>query len=310
MRTLTITAVVTAAAAATLTGCGNLTFGTHQEDRSYSAPAGITALKIKSNGNRMVLTASDSPAVKVRERLRWSNDKNKPEARHTVEGDTLSLSSKCARATIGYTNCGVSYRVEVPRNMPVEVDNADGAVVASGLSGAVKLHSDNGSLKVTDLRATSASISSNDGSIHVTGRAATAVLRSDNGSINATGLTTDRLTARTDDGRIELSGRATVAEVGTANGSIDAGGLTTDRITAETSNGGIDLRLVTPPASVRAISDNGSVHVRVPTSEGYAISMSSSNGGERIDSAVRQDSGSRHQLQLRSGNGSITVSPA
>ncbi|WP_165964277.1 DUF4097 family beta strand repeat-containing protein [Actinomadura sp. KC216] len=310
MRTLTITAVVTAAAAATLAGCGNLTFGTHQEDRSYSAPAGITALKIKSNGSRLELTASDSPTVKVRERLRWSNDKNKPEARHTIEGDTLSLSAKCARATIGYTRCGVTYRVEVPRDMAVDVDNADGSVVASGLTGAVKLHSDNGSMKVTDLRATSASISSDDGSIHVTGRATTADLNSDNGSINATGLTADRLTARTDDGSIKLSGRATVADVRTANGSIDAGGLTTDRITAETSDGGIDLRLTTPPANVHATSDNGSVHVRVPTSEGYAISVSSSNGAERIDSAVHQDSDSRHRIQLRSANGSVTVSPA
>ncbi|WP_171064323.1 DUF4097 family beta strand repeat-containing protein [Actinomadura soli] len=310
MRTLTITAVLAATAAATLTGCGNLTFGTHQEDRAYSAPAGITALKIKSNGSRLVLTASDSPSVKVRERLRWSNDKNKPEARHTTKGNTLSLSAKCARATIGYTNCAVSYRVEVPRSMAVEVDNADGAVVASGLGGAVKLHSDNGAMKVTDLRATSASISSDDGSIHVAGRAATAVLRSDNGSINATGLTADKLTARTEDGRIQLSGRATVADVRTANGSIDAGGLTTDRITAETSDGGIDLRLTTPPANVRATSDNGSVHVRVPTGEGYAISMNTANGSERIDSAIHQDSSSRHQLQLRSANGSVTVSPA
>ncbi|MFI0479340.1 DUF4097 family beta strand repeat-containing protein [Actinomadura sp. 9N215] len=310
MRTLTITAVVTAAAAATLTGCGNLTFGTHQEDRTYSAPAGITALKIKSNGSRVVVTASDSPGVKVRERLKWSNGKNKPEARHVTEGNTLKLSSKCARATIGVTNCGISYRVQVPTGMPVEVDNDDGAIVATGLGGVVKLHSDNGSLKVTDLRASSASLSSNDGAIHVTGRATTVDLSSDNGSINATGLTADKLTAHTDDGRIDLSGRATVADARTANGSINASGLTTDRITAKTNDGKIDLRLTTPPTSVRATTDNGSVHVRVPAGEGYAISMSSANGAERIDSAVRQDSRSQHQLRLRSGNGSITVSPS
>ncbi|MGH3241998.1 MAG: DUF4097 family beta strand repeat-containing protein [Spirillospora sp.] len=312
MRTLTTTAVVTvaAAAAATLTGCGNLSFGSHQESRTYSAPAGITALKIKSNGSRVEVTASDSPGVKVRERLKWSNDKNKPEARHVTEGSTLKLSSRCARATIGVTQCGISYRVEVPRGMPVEVDNDDGAIVATGLGGVVKLHSDNGSLKVTDLRASSASLTSDDGSIHVSGRATTVNLSSDNGSINATGLTADKLTARTDDGRIELSGRVTVADARTANGSIHASGLTTDRITAKTNDGRIDLRLTTPPTSVHATTSNGSVHVRVPAGQGYAISMSSANGRERIDSAIRNDSRSKHQIQLRSGNGGITVSPS
>ncbi|WUI00995.1 DUF4097 domain-containing protein [Spirillospora sp. NBC_00431] len=312
MRILTTTAAVTvaAAAAATLTGCGNLSFGTHQEDRTYSAPAGITALKIKSNGSRVEVTASDSPGVKVRERLKWSNDKNKPEARHVTEGNTLKLSSKCARATIGITQCGISYRVQVPAGMPVEVDNDDGAIVATGLGGIVKLHSDNGSLKVTDLRASSASLSSDDGAIHVTGRANTVDLSSDNGSINATGLTADKLTAHTDDGRVELSGRATVADVRTANGSIAAGGLTTDRITAKTGNGGIELRLTTPPTRVHATTGNGSVHVRVPSGQGYAINLSSSNGREWVDPAVEQNTRSGHELRLRSGNGSVTVSPS
>ncbi|WP_158581679.1 DUF4097 family beta strand repeat-containing protein [Actinomadura spongiicola] len=309
MRTLTISAALTAAAAATLTGCGNLSFGTHHEDRTYSAPANVTALKISGAGH-VEITTSDSPGIKVRERLRWSNDKNKPTPRHITRGDTVTLSSSCARATIGVTQCGVSYHVQVPKATPVEVHTDDGSITASGLGGNVKLHSDNGAVRVTDLRATSVSLSSADGGIHVSGHVKTADLHSDNGSIHATGLTADRLTARSKDGSIDLGGRATVADVGTDNGSIVAGGLTADRITAKTDNGGVDLRLTTPPSDVRAASSNGSVHVRVPTGQSYAISASSSNGGDRIDSALRQDSTSGHRIHVRSDNGDVAVSPA
>ncbi|TYK52988.1 DUF4097 family beta strand repeat-containing protein [Actinomadura decatromicini] len=311
MRTLTFTAVLTAAAA-TLVGCGNLSYGAHQEDRTYSAPAGVTALKIRSGGSRVEITGSDSPGIKVRERLTWSNDKNKPEPRHVAEGGTLALTSKCAKVVVGLsgTGCGVSYRIEVPRGTPVEVDNDDGRIVASGLGGTVKLHTDNGALKVTDLRATSVTLSSDDGSIEVSGHAGTAHLQSDNGRITATGLTADRLTARTSDGHISVAGRVPVADLRTSNGGIDARGLTTDRISAKTSDGPIDLRFAAAPTEVRATSGNGPVHVRVPRGDGYAITLTSGNGPERIDPAVHQDSRSTRTIQLRSGDGPLTVSPA
>jgi DUF4097 and DUF4098 domain-containing protein YvlB len=246
----------------------------------------------------------------VRERLTWTNGKNKPKPQHIVEDGALTLSSKCAHATIGFTKCGMSYRVQVPRSTPVEVDNSDGAVVARGLGGAVKLHSDNGRLTVTDLRASSVKLTTDDGAIDVSGHAKTVDLHSDNGSINTTGLTADQLSASTNDGNINLGGRATVADLHTDNGSIKAGGLTAQQITAKTANGEIDLRLDTAPTKVRGTSANGTVHVRVPTSESYAIELSTADGQERIDSAVHRDSRSAHQIRLRSDNGNVCVSPA
>ncbi|WP_344895645.1 DUF4097 family beta strand repeat-containing protein [Actinomadura meridiana] len=309
MRTLTITAVLVAGAAATLTGCGNLSFGTHHEDRAYTAPPGITALKIRSGGARVEITASDSPDIKVRERLSWSNGKNKPGPRHTVEDGTLTLSSKCARASIGYTKCSVSYRVQVPRTTPVEVDNDDGAIVASGLAGTVKLHTDNGRLTVTDLRATTVSLDTDDGAIQVSGRAKTVNLHTDSGSINTTGLTTDRLNASTSDGSIGLGGRATVADVRTNSGSIGGSELTSERVTAKTDDGDIDLRLATAPSNVRATSASGTVRVHVPTDQAYAIDLSSNDGARRIDPAVQQDSRSGRRLVLHSNDGDVCVYP-
>lgn len=313
VRTLTGTAVLAAGAAAAvaLTGCGNVSFGgTRHEDRSYTAPAGVTALKIKTTGSRVEVTASDSPGIKVEERLRWSNDKNKPQAKHSVEGDTLSLTAKCGTQAIGIaSSCGVSYRVRVPRSMPVQIDNRDGAIVASGLAGAVKLHSDNGSITATGLRASTASLSSADGSLRVSGRVTTADLRSDNGAVDATGLTADKVTARSRDGRIRLGGKIATVEVHTDNGGITATGLAADRITAKTRDGGIDLRLSAPPANIDANTDNGSVQLRLPAEPAYAISASTDNGRKLIDAAIHEDSRAERRIKLTTRDGAISVSP-
>ncbi|NVI93113.1 DUF4097 family beta strand repeat-containing protein [Actinomadura sp. BRA 177] len=310
MRTLTGTAVLAAAAVA-LVGCGNVSFGgTRHEDRSYDAPAGVTTLKIQTHGSRVEVTASDSPGITVNERLSWSNEKNKPTAKHTVEGGALKLISKCGAQVIGFSQCGVSYRIRVPRSTPVQIDNKDGSIVASGLAGTVKLHSDNGSITATDLRASTASLSSNDGSLRVSGRVTTADLSSNNGSVDASGLTADTLKARSKDGRIRLSGNVTTADLDTSNGSIDAHGLTVDRLTAETKDGGINLRLTAPPTSVKATSANGSVHLRLPVGETYAISVSTDNGSKRIDPALHQDSQSKRRIELDTKDGSVSVEPS
>lgn len=308
MRTLTGTAVLAVAAVA-LTACGNVSFGTRHENRSYAAPGGVTKLRVQANGSRVEVTASDSPGIKVDERLRWSNDKNKPQVMHVTEGDTLTLTSKCGHQVIGVTSCGVSYRVQVPRSTPVEITNRDGAIAASGLAGTVKLHSENGSISATDLRASTASLNSEDGSLRVSGRVTTADLRSANGSVNATGLTADKLTVRTRDGRIRLSGTATTADLHTDNGGIDAKELTTDRLTARSRDGGIVLAFRTPPASVVAGAENGSIRLRLPADAAYAISADSDNGGKRIDPRVHEDSAAEHRIKLTTRDGGIRVTP-
>ncbi|MGI5207142.1 DUF4097 family beta strand repeat-containing protein [Spirillospora sp. CA-108201] len=311
MRTLTATATAAAAAAATaaaLAGCGNVSVGRHQQERSYTAPAGTTGLKITAHRGRVEVIASDSPGIRVTERLRWSNDKNRPKARHVSEGRTLALSSSCGRNAMGFGACGVSYRVQVPRGMPVQIDSEDGAIEASGLAGAVRLRSRSGAVRATDLRATTVSISSDDGSVHVTGRAGTADLHSDSGAVTADGLTADRLKVRASDGRVQVSGRVAVADLGAGSGSIRLDGLAADRITARTDDGGITMRLDSAPANVRATAGSGSIRLALPAGEGYAIALSA-EGSRRIDPAVRQDSRSPRRIDLRSGDGTITVTP-
>ncbi|MEO3826512.1 DUF4097 family beta strand repeat-containing protein [Actinomadura sp. B10D3] len=309
MRTLTITAGLAVAAAA-LAGCGNLSVGTHHENRSYTAPGGITTLKIRSHGSRVVVTATDTPTIKVAERLRWTNEKNKPKAEHVTDGGTLTLSSECGNQVIGFRGCGVSYRVQVPRSLPVDIEGRDGMIVASGLSGTVRLHSANGSIDATGLNATAATISSEDGSLRVTGHAGTARLTSENGTIDARGLSGDRLSARTRDGAIRVRGTFPVADLHSDNGLIEGRGLSGDRLTARTRDGSIDLRFGTAPSTVTATTDNGSVRLRLPPGERYAIDASASNGGKRIDPLIHQDSDAKRQIRLTTRDGAITVLPS
>ncbi|GAA2249882.1 DUF4097 family beta strand repeat-containing protein [Actinomadura luteofluorescens] len=307
MRTLTATAAAAVTAAA-LAGCGNVSVGRHEQDRSYSAPAGTAALRIAAHGGRVEITASDSPGIRITERLRWSNEKNRPKARHVSEGSTLALSSSCGRNVMGFATCGVSYRVQVPRGTPVQVDSGDGAIEASGLAGTVRLRSGSGAIRATDLRGATVSISAGDGSVRVTGRAATADLHAGTGSVTAENLTADRLKVRASDGRVEVSGRVAAADLGTGTGSISLDGLAADRLTVRTDDGGITMRLDSPPANVRATAGTGSIRLRLPAGESYAITLSA-QGGKRIDPAVHQDSRSARRVDLRTRDGDITVTP-
>ncbi|MDL4775714.1 MULTISPECIES: DUF4097 family beta strand repeat-containing protein [Thermomonosporaceae] len=302
-------AVSAVAAAALLAGCG-LNVGTRHEDRSYNAPAGITALKVGSGTGRIEIVASDSPAIKVRERLSWSNDGNKPVPQHVTRGDALSLSATCARTVLGDARCGISYRVQVPRATSVQVEGHDGPVSVAGLTGTVRISTDDGPITAGDLRTTSLIASSGDGAIEISGRAGTADVRTDAGPITATGLTADRLTARTGDGAIRLTGRATTADLHTDTGPITASGLTADRLTARTGDGAVRLGLASAPGTVDVKTDIGRVRLFLPGGQGYLIDLTSDTGAKRVDPAVHQDSRSPRHVTVTTGDGAITVSPA
>ncbi|WP_157610287.1 DUF4097 family beta strand repeat-containing protein [Spirillospora albida] len=300
-----MTGLAALCAAALLAGCGNVSVGAHTENRSYEAP-GTTALKVRSPGGRVEIVASDSGVVRVRERLSWTNDRNKPKARHSIEGGTLSLSATCAPAMFG-TACGISYRVEVPRSLAIAVDNRDGSIRLSGHYKTVSLTSGSGSIDASDMTATSLAVSAHDGSIRVSGRVGTADLRTGSGSVTTDGLTADRLSVRTHDGGITVDGRASTAELRTGSGSITAETFTASRLTARTGDGHIHLALTDPPNDVRATSGSGSVRLSVPGGAGYAITLSTDSGSRNIDPGVHQDSRSSRRITLTSGDGSVSV---
>lgn len=312
MRTLAGAAVLAGSAVlagGALAGCG-LSFSRHTEDRTYTAPDGVDALRVSPGDGSVQITASDSPGITVTEHLRWSNGRNKPQPRHDVGGRTLSLSAKCGHSVIGSNPCRISYEIRVPRATAVEVHGGSGSIRVTGLAGTVKLHGDTGAVTATDLRTSSATLSAGSGSVRVSGRARTADLRTDTGSITATGLTSDRLTARAGSGDVRLGGRVTSAEVRTDTGALRADGLTADRLAVETNGGTIAVALAAAPSSVRATSDTGSVRLRLPADRPYAITLSTDTGGKRIDPGVHQDSAAPRHVTVTTNAGAISIKPA
>ncbi|KAB2370567.1 DUF4097 family beta strand repeat-containing protein [Actinomadura montaniterrae] len=312
MRTLAGAAALAgsmAVAGLAVAGCG-LSFSRHTEDRSYTAPSGVSVLKVSPGDGSVQITASDSPGIQVSEHLRWSNDRNKPKPRHTVDGRTLSLSAKCGHAVIGSNPCRISYRIRVPRATAVEVRGGAGSISVTGLAGTVRLHGDTGSVTATDLRTSSATLSAGPGNVRVSGRAGTADLRTDTGSISATGLTSDRLTVHAGSGGVRLGGRITSAEVRTDTGSLRADGLTTDRLAVETGTGAIAVGLAVAPSVVQATSDTGSVRLRLPAAQPYAVALSTDTGGKQVDPGIHQDSAAPRRVTVTTGSGAISIKPA
>jgi hypothetical protein len=116
-----------------------------------------------------------------------------------------------------------------------------------------------------------------------------------------------RLAVQIDDqvGAIKLTGLAGQLNLTSATGNIDAGGLTSNAVTARARAGAITLRFGTPPSTVDAQTDVGSITVRLPAGSAYAVDAGSQVGTANV--TVQQDPGSAHHITARSQVGSVTV---
>jgi hypothetical protein len=123
----------------------------------------------------------------------------------------------------------------------------------------------------------------------------------DNGAIELTSV--NEVDVRTSNGRIELEDVAGRVEVATSNGRISGTGLHGDGLRAETSNGAIELSFDTAQ-DVEATTSNGAIELTVPD-EPFRVSADTVNGREEIE--VDTDDDAAHSLELRTSNGSITV---
>jgi DUF4097 and DUF4098 domain-containing protein YvlB len=146
--------------------------------------------------------------------------------------------------------CRVTYRIEVPRDLMIEVDSDDGGVDVSNLDGDLRVESDNGSIELAD---TSGIIT----------------VDSDNGRITGRDLTSAVTNAGSNNGRIELSYSEppdTVTASGD-NGSIEVVVPEIDsgyHVIADSANGGEDILVNNNPESPHKITletDNGSITV-------------------------------------------------
>jgi hypothetical protein len=106
-------------------------------------------------------------------------------------------------------------------------------------------------------------------------------------------------------GAVTLTGLAGQLTLTSSTGSINATGLTSPAVTARASAGTINLAFTTPPTTVDAQTQVGSVTVRLPANTAYAVDASSQVG--TVGVTVQQDAGSAHRIKAHSQVGSVTV---
>ncbi len=273
-----LTGVLAAGAVLAIAGCGVQVGGgaTSTEDRSYDVPEnGINSLSLRLNWANATIVGTDATKITVYEHLKYSKNR-KPTPHHTVTGSQLNLGYSCPRGfNIGFNECSVGYRVEVPRAMAVDVRNDSAALVLVGLGGPVTAHADSGSVALSDFRGPSATLSADSGTVRIDG---------------ATGNPTLRLNAD--------------------SGTIRADGIQGGKLTASVDSGSLRAAFTAPPSLVDTTTDSGSTHLNLPTTVGYDIQLTVDSGGKSIDPAIRQQSDSSYKIKARADSGSVAVDPA
>ncbi|WP_367124874.1 DUF4097 family beta strand repeat-containing protein [Streptomyces phytohabitans] len=161
-------------------------------------------------------------------------------------GDTLRLKVTCTGVVV---DCSARHRVEVPRDVALDVRSHDGRVVANGFS-------------------TPLSIRTGDGSVGVRGASAALRISTRDGSVRAEELRSPTVTAASHDGSLELGFREAPTSVRTEShdGSTTLTAPRTPyRVEADAKDGSVDVSL--PRAddsrrSIEAISHDGSITLR------------------------------------------------
>lgn len=155
-----------------LAGCGGLSqigAGAHNPPpQVFTVTARVTTLVIKGGAGNIDVTGSGRGTVSVSQQLSYT--KSAPAAAHVVSGTTLTLSYTCPSEIV----CGVSYNVQVPQGVAVQVSSAAGAITLTGLAGPVSAQTSAGLITATGLSSPTASLKSNAGGIDATFTAAPA----------------------------------------------------------------------------------------------------------------------------------------
>ncbi|MFC4115719.1 DUF4097 family beta strand repeat-containing protein [Nonomuraea zeae] len=137
------------ASALLLTGCGLASIGgpDNQDTVSYQVTDKVAKLQFKGNAGDAVITETDGAAIKVVETLRWRGD-DKPVPEHKVEGDALFVTYDCPSS---WGSCGVDYKIEIPKGLPVDLDSGSGNITLRSLTGPIDVRVGSGDLDATGL---------------------------------------------------------------------------------------------------------------------------------------------------------------
>ena len=155
-----------------LAGCGELSqvgAGTHNPPaQTFTVTAHVTTLVVKGGAGSIDVTGSNRGTVSVSQQISYT--KAPPAATHALSGTTLTLSYACPAELV----CGVSYNVQVPLGVAVQVSSAAGAITLISLTGPVRAQTSAGLITANGLTSSTAELKSDAGGIDATFSAAPA----------------------------------------------------------------------------------------------------------------------------------------
>lgn len=172
--------------------------GTRHYDFSRTSAA-ATALNV--HGDNTAVSLDRSPDEKIHVVATGSYTGKAPTVRLSDTASGITVTARCSSSLV--QRCTLRLRVSMPAATPVSVQNDDGSITASGLTGSLQLHSTNGGL-------------------HVTGGVGALDLRTVNGSIDGTSLRSASTVVSTFNGdlRLTFSDVPSSVEADTTNGQV------------------------------------------------------------------------------------------
>ena len=264
-----------------------------REERSFAVEGNDLQLTLRTFDGAVDVRAWDQDEVRVTITRRAIDDARAEALAVDVSRDGSRIAveapeppSRGPQVRIGpWTSDSVSFSVDVPRELMLEVRTHDGRIEVHGVEGTIDLESDDGAVTGGQLRG-DITVRTSDGSIQL-------------GDVDG------RLAARTSDGSVRLDGRFDALDVDTSDGSVQIavhdGSVMTDDWSVSTSDGSIRLSL---PGAFGAELDarTGDGRIRVERAGADA-------GGDRRRQQLQTTLGEGgRRLRLQSGDGSITVS--
>jgi hypothetical protein len=215
----------------------------------FSEPAAeLTRIEVDNAAGSVRIVGTDGDAVDVEAEV--SDGLRETGFSREVVGSTLRLRGTCP--VLGSMWCRVSYRIELPRHLDIDIDTDNDRVDVRNVDGDIVIDSDNGRVELADV-------------------SGTVVVRGNNGRIVGSDLTSADVDASTDNGGIELefSDAPDRVRANGNNGSIDIVVPEIEPgydVIAETDNGRLDLDQINDnpdsPHTITVETDNGGITVR------------------------------------------------
>jgi DUF4097 and DUF4098 domain-containing protein YvlB len=275
-------------------------------DKTYSI-AGRANVTVRTNDGRVRVTTSDTKQVEFHVRYHEGvgvGIGGGPHIDSQQNGDSVALDAEIGSSfslVFGGTR-GMEIEVRMPRDADLRLDSKDGGVEVTAVNGHIVIHTDDGSIKASQLNGT-VELGSSDGSIRVDTVKGDLKLRSDDGSIGAEHVD-GKCDVASNDGSIRVDGRFDSLNIRSDDGSVvarvESGSLPSSTWQVRTSDGSV--RLALPPdlkANLDASSNSGSIRLEPP------VKVDGNVTEARIQGTMN---GGGPALLIHTSSGSIRVS--